>query len=216
MKQYKNKIKYNKTYFEIYAKKTLEYYYDKSWKNCFSVTEEKPDLQSDELDIGIEVTRVLQKRDGKIDSIFNDYISKNIDFERLENDINSLGGFVCKIGESTVMSHSKGLTDFQNNIDNLIYTIKKKTIEKLPNYKNFAKNMLYVFTSQALYTEFDIKEAFTLLNQELCKIDLKFDLYFLNCFNKIYIINSVGNIIDILTLEENMLIIIKNEALNES
>lgn len=101
MKKYKNYQKYNKRYFEIYAKKTLEYCYNNAWLNCFDVHKEKPDLQSELLDIGIEVTSSSSERERNITAIFNDYIAGNRNYKDLEIKIKKLGGNVCRKNKST-------------------------------------------------------------------------------------------------------------------
>lgn len=216
MKKYKNPIKYSKTYFEIYAKKTLEYCYNDSWLDKLESKREKPDLQSEELDIGIEVTRTLQTREGNINHIFNEFINKNKDFNIMKYEIESLGGEISKIGNSTVMSPTKGLCDFKNHIDDLVESIKVKTIEKLPNYKKFSKNMLYIFTETALFNKDDITKTFNVLNQELPKENPKFDLYFINCIDKMFVVDVNGNILNEITICGDYLERIKKEALDES
>lgn len=216
MKKYKNLIKYSKTYFEIYAKKTLEYCYDERWINKFESKREKPDLQSEELDIGIEVTRTLQTREGKMNHIFNEFINKRKEYNIMKYEIESLGGEISKIGNSTVMSPTKGLCDFKNNIDDLVDSIKVKTIEKLPNYKKFSKNMLYIFTHTAPFTKSDIVETFNILNQELPKDNPKFDLYFINCIDEMFVVDVNGNILNEITISGDYLERIKKEALDES
>lgn len=216
MKKYKKEEKYNKKYFEIYAKKTLEYCYNESWIKCFDVNKEKPDLQSETLNIGIEVTRALPQKNGKINSMFNKYVNKNIKYSELKNKVESLGGTVYKIGKSTIMSPTQGLSDFKNHIDDLICAIKVKTIDKLPDYKIFSKNMLYVFTHEALFTQADIENAFKILNLELLEYDLKFDLYFINCIDMIFVVDMNGVILDEISISDEMLEKIKKEAINES
>lgn len=216
MKKYKKNEKYNKRYFEIYAKKTLEYCYNKLWENCFDVNKEKPDLQSETLNIGIEVTRALPQRNGKINSMFNKYINRNIKYSELKTKVESLGGSVYKIGKTTVMSPTQGLSNFKNHIDDLVYAIKIKTINKLPDYKKFSKNMLYVFTHEALLTQADIEEAFKILNLELSEYDLKYDLYFINCVDIIFVVDMNGGILDEILVSDEMLKTIKKEAIDES
>lgn len=213
--KYKKDEKYTKKYFEIYAKKTLEYCYNNSWKNCLK-NGENPDLQSKLLDIGIEVTRAQTKRDGKINSIFNKYIKKDIKYEELKKKIESLGGLVDKIGNKTLMSPTHGLIDFQNHIHDLVDSIKNKTSNKLPNYKLFSKNMLYIFTFESLFTSSDIEEAFKKAELELSKLDLRFDQYYINCIDKIFIVDRDGKLLKEVLISDENLKKIKREALDES
>ena len=139
MKRYKNKQKYCKEFYEIYAKKTLEYCYNKSWENCFDETKECPDLQSEQLDIGVEVTSSINKNERQINSLFNKYIAGQIDYQKMKNKIVFLGGYVSKFKNSVIVSPIEGLCDFKNHIDELVDIIVYKTKIKLPHYKKFSK-----------------------------------------------------------------------------
>ena len=216
MKRYKNKQKYCMEFYEIYAKKTLEYCYNKSWKNCFDETKECPDLQSEQLDVGVEVTSSINKNERQINSLFNKYIAGQIDYKKMKNKIVFLGGYVSKFKNSVIVSPAEGLCDFKNHIDELVDIIVYKTKIKLPHYKKFSKNILYIFTGGELFNRDDINDVCLLLRKELSNCILNFDMYFINCTDHIFIINLEQGLLDELIIEDNMLIKLKSESLKES
>lgn len=210
---YKNKQKYSKEYFELYAKKSLEYCYDNSWKDCFE-KREQPDLQSESLNIGIEVTSSIPKRERQLNALFNTYQNDG-NYKELNRMVKKIGGKLYRHKKCTILSPSAGLCDFKNEINNLVDVIVNKTIEKLPKYKKFAQNMLYVFTGQPLLNNDDVEELNNLLERKLLDCEMTFDFYFINCINHIFIINLGKKNISIVRVDNDFLRKIKFEALME-
>lgn len=298
MKSRKKKYqKYNTTYFEIYARNSLQYCYNNSWnKKNFDVTKESPDLQSEDLDIGIEVVRSSSQKEQTINSMFNKFRNQEITYETLENKVNPLGGNIVKIEltdsykikykskrlnkeqtyetlenkitslggsivktkaiklykgikitkhkqteinalytdlyhfQSYIYKHLKSTMEQEdfykkldslmknctNPIDQLIYSISNKTKSKLPNYKKFLQNILYIFTGGALLTKSDIEDFLPLLKNEISKCKIQFDLYFINCMHTIFVVNPDKNRVDEIPIESTILEKLKSESIKES
>lgn len=66
-------------YYEEIAKEKLACFVDERFKRL--ELKDKPDLQSEELDIGIEVTRCLNKEDGATDAFDRETVSSNMTAE---------------------------------------------------------------------------------------------------------------------------------------
>lgn len=216
MSKYKRKEKYNKRYFEIYAMKSLEYCYDELWKDCFAFTEEKPDLQSDVLNIGIEVTSSSSSRERQINSLFNRFIQEEISYEFLKNKVGLLGGNIKKMDQCTVLFYNHGMYKFHKSIENLVKIIVIKNQEKLPTYRQFSQNMLYIFTLEPLFNESDMQKVCALLKKELSHLRLTFDLYFINCVNSLFVLNLENQKIEKILITDDMLKKIKFESLQLS
>lgn len=216
MNKYKRKEKYNKKYFEIYAMKSLEYCYNALWKDCFVFTEENPDLQSDILNIGIEVTSSSSVRKRQINSLFNRFIQGDISYELLKNKVDLLGGNIKQIDQCTVLFCNQGMGEFHKSLENLVKIIVIKNQEKLPTYRQFSQNMLYIFTLEPLFNESNMQEVCVLLRKKLSHLILTFDLYFINCVNSLFVLNLENQKIEKILITDDMLKKIKFESLQLS
>ena len=172
--------KYSKKYFEFYAKKVLEYCYDSSW-NSFE-HRDRPDLQSEILNIGVEVTRSLERTEGKLDSVFH---RRDLDYEKKEEIIKKLGGITYK--NPTVMI-TQG-----NSKNDIISSIKNKTKKLNEHYQIFNKNILYIFTGNACFNTSDIEESVSKSICETEKYIRKFNSYFIDCMDKLFVVELGGN-----------------------
>lgn len=178
---------YYKRWYEAYAKMFVENIYNKSWRNCFSM-KEKPDLQSETLNIGIEVTSSLASNMYSIQHAFNEYIDKEKSEETLEKIVKKAG--------SNAIFQTKPLAvglhwdhDIQD-INGLINIIEDKTSNKLPHYRHYEKNMLYIFTQNSFFSTSDIKRVWKELKDIFFDRSLKYDFYFIDCIEKVFTLNA--------------------------
>jgi len=85
---------------------------------------------------------------------------------------------------------------------------------KLKKYKIFKKNYLYIFSEPGLFkTDMDYVLK-GIINIE-SKFDKTYDMYFINCIDMIYVLNSKTNSIKEINISSDMLQMIKKESLLE-
>lgn len=208
------KQKYGKKYFEKYAQLTLEYCYKEIYKGLDLLDE--PDLQSNESSVGIEVVRAMAKPlkkgkssiEGNLYDIKKNYFGRNLTFDEMKAEIKKeypkyikylkeKNGYIC-INDPN--------RDILYYIKNIVYAIKIKT-KKLNsgNYKIFDNNYLYIFSSSSVLNEADIRTILSLEAKVTSKFVLKYDVYFINCHHKLYIIDRKNIAINKIEINEAML-----------
>ncbi len=193
---------YYKRWYEAYAKMFVENIYNKSWKNCFSM-QEQPDLQSETLNIGIEVTSSLDFNMHRIQHEFNKYVDNVRSEETLEK--------IVKKTSPDAIFQTKPLAvglhwnhDIQD-INGLISIIEDKTSKKLPHYRHYEKNMLYIFTQNSFFGKSDIKRVWKELKNRFHNNSLKYDFYFIDCIEKVFTLNTEdGNIVEYNVSQDEM------------
>ncbi len=158
--------------------------YDEKYK-CLECLD-KPDLQSIDKSLGIEVTNIKSESEGYIDGNFATYINPTIKDTKRTNALQSLNrcGIHIKF-PGTMIKH--GMSD-DERIQNVINAYKQK-IEKLSNYKKagFEKLGLFLFNENPPINpnygklESKLKEKFK---------EHDFDIIFLNAANRLIIFNE--------------------------
>lgn len=193
---------YYKRWYEAYAKMFVENIYNKSWRNCFSM-KEKPDLQSETLNIGIEVTGSLDSNMHYVQHEFNKYVDKKINKETLEKRVKKVGSNVFFQTEPLAVGLNRDY-DIQDS-NALIRIIRQKTGDKLPHYSHFEKNMLYIFTQNSFFDEADIKRLWNELKDIFSDRSLKYDFYFIDCIEKVFTLNADdGSIVEYNVSQDEM------------
>ena len=203
----------NNKYYECYAKKILECVYNEDWRNNFGVIKDKPDIQSEELSIGVEVTSSAAKHERKINSIVQNCHDDKINKIAMQNLLQKEFVQVVCYEENYAIIPQLTNDNFVNNIINII---AKKTNEKLSHYKHFNSNMLYIFTLDYDIDKSDIEDLFAFLKFTYKGKKDKFDLYFIDCITKLYILDINKENYDEKSIPEFMIERIKKEAQIES
>lgn len=167
--------------FEEIAKEKLACFVDGKFKQL--ELKDKPDLQSEELDIGIEVTRCLNKEDGVTDAFDRETISSNMPFEERKEKMQNMhaSGVLYQSNDGKVIGHCL----FQDPIKKM-GTIRKSIKEKVfksKGYKKFKTNCLYLF----LDWQFDENELKEIINGV---DDNPFDYLFIDIEVGVYVYSS--------------------------
>lgn len=186
---------FNKYYFEEYARLSLISIVP-SWEGRL-LHKDKPDLQNETDDIGIEVTSSISKNVREIEK----YGSKHLGCDVTEIEEQFRGEFFKKNGIAYGYSTSKGLVS-RNFVLQFNEQIKEKSLKKA-GYTHFKQNGLYIFTDQSL-----IDSDLRLLPQ----IDKKdFDFLYLNFIDSLLLIS--GGSVYSFSFSDKQLIDFKSNAL---
>ena len=190
-------MKYKKGYSEIYAFLSLVYFYDKQLK-CLSLSD-KPDLQSESLDIGIEVTESISKKYGNerfhINQIFGQKLSAN-EVLILSKRVKAINGKVRIIAGFATYSHHSGLFDTSTIFEKIRESIHLKSDKLNKNYRIFKDNWLYIFTNTSLIEKNDLQTVFDYW--PITYLNRNFSQLFVNCIDRIFVIEQNGIIFQIL------------------
>lgn len=183
-------MKYSKYYFERYALLSLIKCFGYKFEDILEENFESPDWQSETLDIGIEVTRALDEKDGELEHIIDKLFNK---------------GFSGKEVKKIVKEKHTKYSRFFRSKHNIAYcsvpylyrteikkiakaiTIKTKKLNK--HFKAFKENWLYIFSDTSLCCE-DIPEILSLIKND--KKDKQYDKIFINITDKILVVNRNG------------------------
>lgn len=193
--------KLNKHYFEIYAALTLDLFGIPLDLIAFR---DRPDLQCDELDIGIEVTQSIPYDQEKNPSLVNDYIKKGYTGELIQKELRRdrlLQGAAHEPDREFLRPHTDPL-DLGAYFADLIEHIEIK-IHKLNNgYRKFGQNGLYVFTDTGLMEPGEL-DGFFASNRH--RFENGFDLYFINCIDRIFLQDFKAGVLIEQTVSEEAL-----------
>lgn len=197
--------KINKEYFEYYAKYSLITSLDK--KYTYLHKDESPDWQSDILNVGIEVTRAIDKDIYLAYNLIGEYFGNVFMSNHIEE----------KIKERQQQYSSSDISEINyndiSNIDNLRKRYVHKTTKLNKNYVQYNKNLLYMFTFKSMDEE-EVRQCFLI---DLSQYKHNFDLCFVNCFDRIYVCNFVKKEIqDCINVDLKDLLKIKKKALRKS
>lgn len=181
--------KYGKRYFEEYAKLSLAECYDRSLNRL--IKSESPDFYSDELSIGLEVVEAITEEESEQMAVIDEYFGRGLDGSYIKEEAGKrfpyIKGKIECIDHTAIYAEHNGCYDFKIHLMLLERSIENKT-EKLNSiYKVYNHNWLYVFTATPLFTQNDIEEF--LRNYRSDK-KLQYNKVFVNCYDKIFIINS--------------------------
>lgn len=183
------KKKYNKRYLEIYAMLTLSKYLnlDLDIENL----KERPDLQSKELDIGIEVTQAITEQDGLYNALYQQYFGKGYKSKYIKKMIlknKRFTGQIYEIDGKVYIAPSDETISADSYLEKLENSILKKLRKLTQGYTLFSSNCLYLYTNTYLLKPEDIYRFFSKLDTSEFK--LQFDIYYINCIDKIYLFNK--------------------------
>ena len=163
------------------------------------------------LDLGVEVTRAYTPQQNEYLPIVNNYFGKNCDPKIAINNIKTR--FVNKSHSFRIINKTlvyfSGCYDTQIYINELQKRINEKS--KLLNrvYKVFRNNWLYLFAGSSVIHETDIAN---LSSKEMKSYQIQFNRIFINCFDRIYIVEN-NELIQAISLNEEELTQIKKMAL---
>jgi len=198
--------RFNKEYFEYYAKYSLIMVFNKKYYHLKKG--ESPDWQSTKLNIGVEVTRAIDKDICLAYDIINEYFDIGISNKELIEKIQEKKS-KCKDPilesdiESSLLNHDNA------NIDNLKKSYLHKTMKLNRNYIHYDQNQLYMFTFRTM----DENEVIKCFDIDLSKYKHNYDLCFVNCFDRLYICDFVKKeILHTLKVSNQLLQKIKDKA----
>lgn len=168
-------------YFEEIAKEKLASFVDERFQ-CLEL-KDKPDLQSEELDIGIEVTRCLNKEDGATDAFDRETVSSNMTAEERTEKLERMKakGEIRQLDDGKTIAHIV-FPDLLEKKKTLLQSIKEKGF-KSKGYKKFRTNCLYLF----LDWQFDENELKEIINGV---DDNPFDHLFIDIEDGVYVYSS--------------------------
>lgn len=177
-------------YYEEIAKEKLACFVDERFK-CLEL-KDKPDLQSEELDIGIEVTRCLNKKDknnedeedeGATEAFDRETISSNMPFEERKEKMQKMhaSGVLYQSNDGKVIGHCL-FQDSKKKMRTIRESVKEKGV-KSKGYKKFKTNCLYLFVNMS-FDEYEIKETINRV------ADNPFDFLLIDCVNGVYVYSS--------------------------
>lgn len=201
--------KINKEYFEYYAKYSLITSLDK--KYTYLHKDESPDWQSDILNIGIEVTRAIDKDIYLAYNLIDEYFGNVFMSNHIEEKIKERQQTYAELLDSANISAID--YDDISNIDNLRKRYIHKTTKLNKNYVHYNENLLYMFTFKSMDEE-EVRQCFLM---DLSQYKYNFDLCFINCFDRIYVCNfTKKEILDCINVDLKDLLKIKKKALRKS
>ncbi|MFA0815133.1 MAG: hypothetical protein ACC608_05035 [Anaerofustis sp.] len=205
--------KYNKTYSEHYARLTLIESYDAAMSDL--TVADKPDLQSETLGCGIEVTQALSENEGRCNfDLINRFRERGYGYEDIRKEVlrrsSQSVGYPYESGEKQKMFDPA--TTF-----NLVQDRIADKLEKLnSNYRIFHQNGLYIFAETPLLKEFDIRLITTFIEVTENEYPVVFDLYFINCIDILYVYRTHQRTLMPITISTHKLKGFREEALRLS
>lgn len=169
-----------KKYFEELARKTLCLFVDSEYSKLN--LEDKPDLQSLELNCGIEVRECKDEYDGRADAFLRMYFDKNNDDSFMQDKLKEmkLNSWLYRCSETRglVFCTYDGLSDMNERKKKIAEYIREKS-KKFDGYKKFQLNGLYLFCRWP-FEEWDIKEVIDYISFN------NFDVIFFDCMDCIF------------------------------
>jgi hypothetical protein len=207
----------SKKYYENYAKLTLAYIYDKKLINLEVEGKEEPDMQNEDLSLGIEVTRAINENIGVAASIINDYFGKNLSYDDLEKIVEEkkkFEGELFEIDKDTKgISYLKGMYDTNLSIELIKEAIFKK-IERLnENYTIFKTNGLYIYAQILPVDKNKIKNLLENINN-YGEYKYYFDIYFINCIDELIVYDCSKKTLKIFDISDEVMKKIEKEVCN--
>ena len=194
---------YDTRYFEKYAMLSLRYAYNPCWDSfACGAGVESPDLQSEALDIGVEVTRAITGQEGLAHRIVTDYFSRGLGEDAIEDQLRRryprFSGEVRILDEgAAVITSLDGLFQFKVHLSELAEAIAVKTDKLGRIYRVFGLNCLYIFTFTARMGPEDITLALKHAGEMTRKAPLHYDRYFINCVDRLFVAEASGGIREI-------------------
>lgn len=202
-------------FFERYAILSLVRFYNSDLKVMLSENEnyEKPDFQSKDLGIGIEVTEAITTNQGEQRFIVNEYFGKGLDGVTIKEEAEKrfgkrIKGRIKVHDGFTEYREFDGMVNTSRYLDMAAISILEKTVKLNSLYEVFNANWLYVFIHTSILNVDDIKERST----EWFSDDKRnFDKIILNCIDKLFIVDNASKI-SVVSIDESGLRKLKADA----
>lgn len=210
-------MKYDKHYFEKYALLNLGYLCDERLLMLIGKEKmERPDWQSEELDIGIEVVRTLFTSEGREDSIINRYFGKGLEGRFITNEVKKLypdyKNLIKIEGESAYTSRYYDMNDIRVRIES---QIEKKTKLLNSGYRIYKDNWLYVFTGLSILNMVDIEEIIARIEGSANSQRYMYNKIFINVIDRIFVVKGL-DIIEEIEIPSSLQKQLKKEAVLNS
>ncbi len=181
--------RYNKKYTEHYARLALMSYYDPKYE-ALEVTE-SPDLQSEPLGVGIEVTQAISNMEGRCnhyDAENNGPMngkdeSKYVYGDELYRDVDEGE----EKGESFLSYESARSFFLKEQI--VRERIYDKLVKLNKNYTLFPENALYLFTDSKHFAANDMSNIIVYARQMQPGFAVGYDRYFIDCITRLYVLH---------------------------
>lgn len=190
---------YDKYYYESYALLTLKHFW-KDFKEGFC-NSDRPDLQNDKENIGVEVVQALSEYEGMCRSIENNNYGVSLPKEYFE--------CVNRLDKCNNVNRDRyHINEIINAVDEKLHKLNKHE----DGYTLFKTNGLYVYAENSLLELDDIKDLQLIIRDIQSGFEICFDLIFINAIEKMFIINR-NNIIEQCDFDKEKLENIHKEAL---
>lgn len=190
-------------FFEAYAALTLGLYHPR-WQN-FALGEgvESPDLQHDQLGLGIEVTRAIARQELLTCPEMDKYFPPEDEglTHGLLPDFRAASSEQAKV---TVVPSLDGLHQYRIHLADLGDAVIRKTRKLNKNYKIFPKNHLYIYSFDPHLTRDQVEAEMARARQETADFPVQFDCVFVNAIRVLWISDSSGELM-LMPLEEDTL-----------
>ena len=205
--------KYKKTYSEHFARLTLIESYDPKMHTL--IVADKPDLQSEALGCGIEVTQALSETEGRCNfDIINRFKERGYGYEDIRKEVIRRAS---KSGDRALEDNEERKMFDPATTFNLIQERIADKLEKLnKNYRIFPMNGLYVFAETPLVRAFDIRLITTFIEATEREFRVIFDVYFINCIDKLYVYQTHQRTLRPIEIPTHKLKIFREEAVRLS
>lgn len=141
-------------YWEILALLSLRYLWDDYVPHF--IKGEKPDWHNKVDSIGLEVSRAISKKAGRIEHFNSMYLGKQADQIPIKDQIQFEGLSFVKDGRLIATADAKGLSDTRSYFDELIKRYEDK-LGKFSNYSKFRTNCFFFFLS-FVPNDFDLSQ----------------------------------------------------------
>lgn len=192
-------ILYDKYYYESYALLTLKHFW-KDFKEGF-LNSDRPDLQNEKENIGIEVVQALSEYEGMCRSIENNNYGISLPKEYFEYDNR-------KDKCNNAYSDRYHINEIINAVNEKLHKLNKHE----DGYTIFKTNGLYVYAENSLLVFEDVKDILPIINDIQSGFELNFDIIFINAIEKMFIINQ-NDIVEQCNFDDEKLENIHKEAL---
>lgn len=168
---------------ECFAKLIIENYSSLNVSNL--VLKDKPDLQSEEFDVGIEVTSAVDKKSQEMDNLYSllEY-KKAKNKEKVLKRIEKLGGKI----EGGILIHPGRHRDLNKLFEALENKLRKINNE---NYIIFNNNSLIIFDDNIIM-EYEYEKIMLEIIKISNKYDITFDYVFIYIFGYKFIEFNLG------------------------
>lgn len=190
-------------YFEHYAKITLVDYY--IFDKDSLIVRDKPDLQSERLDYGIEVTQAILQTEARCNDLKCAVRLSLSEYESIDEEISE--------GEKSFYAALRAGESLKNIRIDLIRERIADKLEKLNhNYRIFSTNALYIFAETARLKNNDFEKIIAYIRAAHSEHTVGYDIYFLNCISKLCIYDSKEDRIDSIHIPTSDLRALKRKA----